>query len=105
MEFLQDSANRHDYAAKFPQAKKKRKKDYAWTKEEDIAAFFTSTRPTLADTHEDTVPRSDHLSNSAAIEKNAYPERARESPSRLGLALRTAGSDGRASKPRTGSRR
>lgn len=105
MKFLQDSANRQDCAVKSSQANKKRKKDYAWTKEEDISAFFTSTRPTLADTHENTVPKSDHLSNSAATRRTAYPERARETPGILGLALRTAESNGSASKPRTGSRR
>ncbi|KAF3033595.1 hypothetical protein E8E11_000839 [Didymella keratinophila] len=50
MKFLRNNDGRKDHTTQAPDAKKKRKKDHARNKEEDISAFFTTAPPALADT-------------------------------------------------------
>lgn len=104
MNFLQDSNDKQEYTAQASQGNKKRKKDYARTKEEDISAFFTSTRPALAGIQEDSAPRSDQPSNSAAARRSEHSKRAREAPDRSVHAVSTVKSEGRASHPKAGRR-
>lgn len=50
MKFLRNIDGGKDHTMHAPDTKKKRKKDHARTKQEDISAFFTAARPALADT-------------------------------------------------------
>jgi hypothetical protein len=63
MAFLKKKGNDNEPVARVVASNKKQKRDQAHNKEEEISAFFTSVRPTLADASRNRQATSDHQSS------------------------------------------
>lgn len=104
MKFLQNNHGGNDHTAQPPDAKKKRKKDHARTREEDISAFFTTVRPVLADTDGNIQAKSRCPTGSSARAKADRLRRTRDPSKAPDTAVPTMGSEGKASYMGFGSR-
>ena len=60
MNFLRNNGVKNESSKDTPEVQRKRKRDKSRTKEEDISAFFTSTRPVLADKGRDVKTGSEY---------------------------------------------
>ncbi|KAF2627751.1 hypothetical protein BU25DRAFT_448249 [Macroventuria anomochaeta] len=98
MKSLRTDHGANDHTTQASDAKKKRKKDHARTKEEDISAFFTSIRPALADTDENILAKSGHpTTNTFVATKADRPGRTREPSNVPDTAVPTVESKGKVS--------
>lgn len=70
MKFLRNRDDGQENAAHTLQANKKRKKDSAQTKAEDVSAFFTSTQPALAKSPSNIAPQGEHQSPNPPTVRN-----------------------------------
>lgn len=104
MKFLQNNHGGNDHTAQPPDAKKKRKKDHARTREEDISAFFTTVRPVLADTDGNIQAKSRCPTGRSAGAKADRPRRTRDPSKAPDNAVLTMDSEGKASYMGFGSR-
>ena len=105
MKFLRNDHGGKDRTTQASDAKKKRKKDHARTKEEDISAFFTSVQSALADTNSKTMAKNKHLLvNTSVATKADRPRRTREPSNVPDKAVPTVESESKASKLGYGSR-
>lgn len=104
MKFLQNEHGGHETSAKGPNYKKKRKKDRAQAKEEDISTFFTSARSTLADVDSKIQTKTEQQAPTTLASKTGCCERMRERSKVSDSTPLTAGSAGKTSHLRLGSR-
>lgn len=103
MKFLQNHHGGNDDTTQALDSKKKQKKDHART-EEDISAFFTSTRPALVETDGNILADSACPTGPSARAKTDRP-RPMQDPSRVsGTAVPTVESETKASYLGFGSR-
>ncbi|KAF1932241.1 uncharacterized protein M421DRAFT_89572 [Didymella exigua CBS 183.55] len=78
MKFLRNNHSGNNHTMQAPEAKKKRKKDHARAKEEDISAFFTTVRPVLANTDGNIQAKSGRPPDASARAKAYRPRRIRD---------------------------
>lgn len=97
MKFLRNHHAGNDDTTQAPDAKKKRKKDHARTKEEDISAFFTVTRPALADTDGNIRAKGERPTGLSAGSKADHPRPMRDPSRAPGTAFPTVESENKAS--------
>lgn len=99
MRFLRIDHGEIEDNAQGPDLKKRRRKDRARTKEDDISTFFTSVRPALADVGGNKPAKGVRQTTHAPVVKSSRreqePERKREQPAVLDSALPTNEAEGK----------
>ncbi|XPS70900.1 hypothetical protein M3J07_003101 [Ascochyta lentis] len=105
MRFLRTDYVGDEHSAQATDGKKKRKKDHAQAKEEDISAFFTSIRPALANVAANQLANGARPMVIAPAAKTDRRELVREEPTVLDAAVRTASPEDRVSYLWSASRR